>query len=242
MKMFKKIKLLIQENREFHNKELLQLNELEWAHIYHDSIRGKTWLENLPLNIGRWAGNYSFFYVLNRVLNDFQPKHILEFGLGESSKFVTAFLENKLINSSHLIIEHDENWYKSFKNNFDLSERTTVEICPLSKRNVLNYEVNTYLGLKNVVKQKFDLYIIDGPFGSFHYSRYDIVELAKEFKINDEFIIIIDDYQRKGEKETVQKLFELFKKKSIPIYSGEYSGNKSVKVLATRKFKSVNSL
>ena len=25
----------------------------------------KEWLEKTPLNIGRWAGNYAFFYVLN---------------------------------------------------------------------------------------------------------------------------------------------------------------------------------
>ena len=34
-------------------ENLLQTKELEWAHIYHDSIRGKEWLENLPLNVGR---------------------------------------------------------------------------------------------------------------------------------------------------------------------------------------------
>ena len=45
----------------------LHTKEIEWAHIYHDSIRGKKPIEELGLNIGRWAGNYSFFYVLNRI-------------------------------------------------------------------------------------------------------------------------------------------------------------------------------
>ena len=240
--MLKRIKSIIRENRQMHKEHLLQLKELEWAHVYHDSIRGKEWLENLSLNIGRWAGNYSFFYVLNRILSDFKPEHILEFGLGESSKFVSAFLDNELLNSNHLIIEQDIKWHGSFKDKFQLSPRSKVAICPLYKKNILNYEVNSYEGLKEVVKKKYDLYIVDGPFGSMHYSRYDIVELATAFTKNDEFIIVIDDYQRIGEKETVQELLRLFKEKDIIIYFGEYSGNKSVCVLGTEKYKNIKSL
>ena len=110
--MIKKIKSLINDFRE-NNKNiisLLQLNhiqskELEWAHIYHDSIRGKKHIENLSLNIGRWAGNYSFFYVLNRILNDYKPEKILDLGLGESSKLISTYLEHYLPNSTHTIVE-----------------------------------------------------------------------------------------------------------------------------------------
>ena len=172
----------------------------------------------------------------------YKPKHILEFGLGESSKFVSAFLENELINSKHLIIEQDENWHQSFNDRFQLSLRSKVTICPLYKRKVFNYDVNSYTGIEEIINQKFDLYIVDGPFGSKHYSRYDIVELAKDFTKNDEFIIIIDDCQRIGEKETAQELLKLFKEKDITIYWKEYSGNKSVGVLVTEKYKSIKSL
>jgi len=240
--MLKKIKSLIYENRQLHKENLLQLKELEWAHVYHDSIRGKEWLGKLPLNIGRWAGNYSFFYVLNRILSDYKPNSILEFGLGESSKFVSAYLENELLKSKHQIIEQDENWHQSFNDRFQLSERSRVAINVLVKKNIDNHDVNSYSGLKEFINQKkFDLYIIDGPFGSKHYSRYDIVELAKGFAKNDEFIIIIDDYQRIGEKETVHELLKLFKEKDITTYWGEYSGNKTVGVLGTKKYKNVKS-
>ncbi|AMC10158.1 hypothetical protein Lupro_02340 [Lutibacter profundi] len=239
--MLKKIKNLIRENRQLHKENLLQLKELEWAHIYHDSIRGKDWLEKLPLNIGRWAGNYPFFYLLNRILTDFKPNSILEFGLGESSKFVSTYLENELKNSNHLIIEQDETWHQNFKLKFQLSLLSKVAICPLYKRKVFNCDVNSYSGIEDIINQNFDLYIVDGPFGSENYSRYDIVELARDFTKNDEFIIIIDDYQRIGEKETVQELLKMLKEKGITIYWGEYSGNKSVGVLGTEKYKSVKS-
>ena len=86
---------------------LHQSLEIEWAHVYHDSIRDKPYLQNLSLNIGRWAGNYAFFYLLNRILFETKPKRILELGLGESSKLISVYIENILVNSEHLIFEHN---------------------------------------------------------------------------------------------------------------------------------------
>lgn len=239
--MFKRIRRIIQENRELHKQNLLQLKELEWAHIYHDSIRGKQWLQNTPLNIGRWAGNYAFFYVLNRILNDFKPNSILEFGLGESSKFVSVYIDNQLNDTQHVIIEQDTDWLHNFNSNFQLSPNSRVQICPLTKNVINTFEVNVYKNLQQHIQQKFDVYLIDGPFGSLHFSRYDIVHIAETFSDKDAFVIVIDDYNRKGEQETVEALISVFKKKNIKIYKGIYTGNKSVCVLGTEKYKSVQS-
>ena len=56
------------------------VNELNWANIFHDSIKGCTWLdsENFAINPGRWAVGYNYFYAVFRVLNEFKPKNILE--------------------------------------------------------------------------------------------------------------------------------------------------------------------
>jgi len=240
--MYKKIKRIILENQKLHKNNLLHLKELEWANIYHDSIRGKEWLEKLPLNIGRWAGNYSFFYVLNRILNDYKPNSILEFGLGESSKFISTFLDNELFDTNHHIIEQDKNWLESFNKKHQLSSRSKVSIHPLVKKIVNKHEVNSYEKLGSTVLQKYDLYIVDGPFGSKHFSRYDIVDLIRKSNENDEFIILIDDYQRLGEQETTNALVTILKEKGIPIYKTVYVGNKSVCLLGTEKYKSIESL
>jgi len=235
--MIKKIKSIIHESRVNQKKILLQSQELEWAHVYHDSIRGKQWLENLPLNIGRWAGNYSFFYVLNRILNDFKPKAILEMGLGESTKFISTYLDNYLVDSNHLVIEQDENWKNIFKENFKLSNRTEIVVCPLEKAIIKGFETNTYHNFEQAVTEIFDLYIIDGPFGSSHYSRYDIMKLANNFEPENQFIIVMDDYNRQGEKETIADLLSLLKSKNINVFHNSYIGNKSVIVIATEKYK-----
>ena len=90
-------------------------------------------LENLPLNIGRWAGNYSFFYALHRILKDGQPTSILELGLGESSKFISTYLDNHLLSSFHTIIEQDISWMNNFKNTFHLSPRSQIHYFPTIK-------------------------------------------------------------------------------------------------------------
>lgn len=240
--MIKRIKQLINENKASQKQIIAQNEELLWASIFHDSIRGKKGIENVSLNIGRWAGNYSFFYILNRILADYEPKQIIEFGLGESSKFVSAYLDNYLVDSNHLIIEQDANWKTSFENKFTLSTRSSIEVMPLIIKKHGDFEYNGYDLIEDKIVSKFDLYIIDGPFGSPNYSRFDVFSLAEKLTKEDEFIIIMDDYQRTGEKETTSQLLQMFKEKQITIYDKEYKGIKSVKILGTEKYKYITSL
>jgi len=240
--ILKKIKQHLQENKKLHKINNNVLKELDWANVYHDSIRGKQAIENLGLNIGRWAGSYPFFYVLNRILNDYEPKNIIEFGLGESSKFISTYMENYLQDSNHFVIEQDENWKILFNSRFQLSNRSTVKILPIEKKNIKGYSVNCYKDIDKSINQKFDLYIVDGPFGSDNYSRYDIVLLTEKLTANDEFIIIIDDYDREGEKQTVEELVKMFDKKEINFHKGIYTGIKTVLIIATEKYRYIKSL
>ncbi|QGK76870.1 hypothetical protein [Flavobacterium sp. SLB02] len=240
--MIKRIKEVIKENKERQKKIIAQNEELLWANVFHDSIRGKKAIEDLPLNIGRWAGNYSFFYVLNRILNDYQPKRILEFGLGESSKFVSVYLDNYLINSEHLIIEQDDNWRITFENKFVLSLRSLIKVLPLIKKKYKECDFNGYENIENTITSAFDLYLIDGPFGSSNYSRFDIFTLVQKLSNKDEFIILIDDYDRHGEKQTVNELLKMFKNKEMNVFTATYTGMKDVIVIGTEKYKYITSL
>ena len=240
--MINKIKDLIRENRENQQQLIRQNQELEWAHVYHDSIRGKVHLENLPLNIGRWAGNYAFFYLLNRIMSDAKPQRILEFGLGESSKFITVCLEQELKSGFHHIIEQSSEWATAFNSRFELSAYSKVSVCPLVKKQINGHEVNSYEGLAEEVSGIFDLYLVDGPFGSPHFSRYDILAVAERLKPSDEFIIVIDDYDRIGEQETAKALEVLFEEKQIKAYTKVYTGIKKVWLLATPKYRFVTSI
>ncbi len=239
--MINRIKQLVNDSKNRQKQIMAQNDELLWTAIFHDSIRGKKGIESLPLNIGRWAGNYSFFYILNRILNDFQPKRIIEFGLGESSKFVSVYLDNYLLDSDHVIIEQDTNWKTSFEDKFILSKRSSIRIMPLLLKSYKGFEYNGYENIETI-KTKFNLYIIDGPFGSSRYSRFDIYALAEKLTEQDDFIIIMDDYNRNGERETTAELLTMFENKNIRIHAAEYNGLKSVKVLGSEKFKYITTL
>ncbi|MFS4483042.1 hypothetical protein ACKGJY_08485 [Hyunsoonleella sp. 2307UL5-6] len=238
----KKIIRVIREQIKLQRLSYLQLKELEWAHIFHDSIRGKEPLQNLPLNIGRWAGNYAFFYVLNRILSDFKPKNILEFGLGESTKFTSTFINAYLDECHHLVIEHNKEWKTLFTEKFALSRKSEIKILDLVEKQHKGFNYKSYGTIENQITKTFDLYIVDGPLGSPRYSRFDIVSLAQKFSSHDQFIILFDDYERHSEKETAQELLDLLEKNNIPVKTKEFIGNKSVLVIATSNYKYITSV
>ncbi|TBN03592.1 hypothetical protein EYD45_08730 [Hyunsoonleella flava] len=196
----------------------------------------------MPLNIGRWAGNYAFFYVLHRILSDFKPKSILEFGLGESTKFISTFIDDTMIECDHCIIEHNEEWKALFNEKFSLSNQSEIKVLELVEKSYKGFNYKSYNTIENQINKTFDLYIVDGPLGSPRYSRFDIVSLAKRFKQDDQFIIMFDDYERHSEKETAHELIDVLEKNNISIKTKEFIGNKSVLVIATSKYKYVTSV
>ena len=175
-------------------------------------------------------------------MSDYKPKSILELGLGESSKFISEFLNHDLKDSNHTIIEQDKNWQESFISNFNLCERSKIRICEMEKVMVKNFPVNMYKELENNINAHYDLYIVDGPHGSARFSRFNIVEIINNKTIIDDLIIIIDDFNRQGEKDTAKELLKIFEKRKIKVFSGVYHGNKSLLVIATEKYKYLSSL
>ena len=214
-----------------------EIRELLWSQIYHDSIRGKSFLEKTPFYIGRWAGNYTFFYVLNRVLSDYNPKNVLEFGLGETSKFISTYLENELIESRHTIIEHDIEWISNFENRFALSNRSNILQLNLSEVSFQDHIKYTYEGIEQLENEIYDLYVVDGPYGSVKDSRTDIFNQLSKLTSTSEFIIIFDDTHRKGELDTLRKILETLDSLNIKYQNITLDGSTSVSIIATEKYK-----
>ncbi len=210
--------------------------EAKWANVYHDSIRGKRWLDEVAIYPGRWAVNYSMLYLLVRILQLFKPGKIIEFGLGESSKLISKFIENELHNTRHLILEESREWIENFVSRFNLSKNSEIMHLDLVRKKIRGFNVNCYKDITGRINETFDLYVIDGPTALRHYSRYDICWLAERFTPEDEFIIIMDDYNRKSEKRSVRDLLRILKKKDILIHTWEYDGSKSQYLIATNKY------
>lgn len=235
------LKNLIGDFYKFQGESLAQSRELDWAHVYHDSIRGKRFLEDLGLNVGRWAGNYSFFYILHRVLSDYKPKAILELGLGESTKMISAYLSHELNKTRHTVVEQDQEWIRAFSSRFTLTDQTQVVNCPLASVQIKGFPSYAYSGFSDQIQEDYDLYIVDGPFGSDRFSRFDVVALVEKFNSDKEFILIMDDTHRRGEQDTVGEILTILEKKKIRYYTGDYSGNKQNTLIATEKYRFATS-
>ena len=232
--MLKKLDIEIQRNRAI-SREIL------WSNIFHDTIKGSNWLQNQPFSPGRAAIGYPTLYALYRILDEFQPRSILELGLGQSTKMIGSYVkwkEQKGEECKHIVVEHDKNWIDFFKNSFELSKSTEIMQMDLVKpyldwENGTQIAVNMYKDFGATLTDKvFDLIFIDGPFGSDVVSRIDIIDLLPEC-LNDSFILMLDDAERNGEQNTFKMITNVLNENNIKYARNYYSGEKASAIITS---------
>lgn len=216
-------------------------DELIKAFIYNNSIIDSAWLKYKGTSPGGWAVDYSMLYTMYRVLDDMKPKTILEFGLGQSSRLIhqyAAFYPDV----EAITCEHDPLWIDFFMHNkgeaidFRIQRVELEEIIYKSERTCSIKDVDSIFA-----NRKFDFVIVDAPPGSPHFSRPQIIKIAQDY-LKDEFCIIIDDYNRSGEKETVQELVELFARMKVPVLKKVYKGSKEHCLICSAHLRFLTSL
>lgn len=187
---------------------------------------------------------YPNLYVLFRVLNEIKPKRILELGLGQSSKMVGQYV-SAFEDTEHLIIEHDQDWINFFSRTFELPARSQIirlerEMVPYKEADA----VRVFKGFEKVVHGKiFDLILIDAPLGGDmkQYARIDVLEILPACLAED-FMILLDDYERIGEQHTVKEIEMALKDANIPYKRGKYSGKKDCIVIVSESLSFLTSM
>jgi len=236
--MLKKIKRYIRkqlritqilENQEQIKKQLdlllMQNEELLKSSVFNNSIIDSKWLKHKSFSPGGWAVDYTFLYTLYRVLTGMRPKSILEFGLGQSSKLIHQYA-HFYEDVDAVTYEHDPKWIEFFKCNTDSDYNFSIKLIELENITYKGVETLSYKDIdKEYQDRQYDLVVVDAPFGSNRYSRPQILELAKT-NLADSFCIIIDDYNREGEKETGRELMNILDEKNINYLSVVYGGSK----------------
>ncbi len=231
---------LIQSQEQINNlndlliKNLKISNENLFATIFHDTIKNSNWF-NIPLSLSSGAIGYPFAYILYRILDEIEPKNILETGMGQSTKIITEYVKSHK-KVKHDVVEHDKEWIEFFKTNTNMSEFQNIHLLKNYKRKFNGCELNAYKNFREEFKnKKFDLITIDGPVGvGQEYSRMDILDIVPEC-LEDKFIILIDDSERIGEQRTIQMLEEKLDNNKIKFYSGyQYWGTTSVYICVSK--------
>lgn len=219
-------------------------SEAVWAEIFNNVISDSSWLKNTAFSAGRWAVGYQYLYVMYRILNEIHPQHILELGLGQSTRMIGQYVSSQA-DAEHFVVEHDPEWIVFFSRDFALNERS--KIIKLDREMIHFKEAKTVRIFKGFEEQfggkKFDFISIDAPLGGDmkEYSRIDVLKLLPGC-LADSFIIMIDDTERSGETNTVNAMIEQLEQSGIAFAVGRYSGDKDCTVICSENLKFVCSM
>ena len=223
-----------------------QARENEWAQIFHDTLRGSEWLKDVSLSPGRCALGYAGIYALYRILEEFQPKKILEMGLGQSTKIIGSYAAKKEV--KHSIVEHDESWIDFFWTKNKKTENTRMVHLERKEEIYHGRWVNTNTPIKfykdfkeSFGNEKFDFIFVDGPQGSKEYSRVDVTEILPEC-LEKSFVIMIDDSGRQGEYRTISMIVNILKKSNIEVCMATYDGLKNTTIIVSKDLAFLCSL
>lgn len=192
---------------------------------------------------GRWAVGYNYVYVLARVLNETEPHRILDMGLGISSSLISRYIDYKNFeDSEHIITEHDQEWIHFWTKNNQLSAHSRIAKQELENKIKDGHRYFAYADLKKDLNgKKFSFISIDAPFGSDKYSRRDILEFLPDI-LDEDFVIMMDDTERQGEKNTIRELQAILKISGIRYEIGWYDGMSDCCIIVSPKNKFLCSL
>ncbi|MEL7567683.1 MAG: hypothetical protein AAGU27_22785 [Dehalobacterium sp.] len=218
--------------------------EAVWAEIFKSASYGSPWLTDLTFSPGRWAVGYPFLYVMYRVLNEFRPKVILELGLGQSTRMIAQYVATNP-EVKHYVVEHDQTWIDFFKNDFSLPANTEI-VC--LDRKMVSFKgseaVRVFDGFTDRFSgMKFDFISVDAPFGGDmkDYSRIDVLGILPD-GLKESFVIMLDDYNRRGEQKTGAEIESVLREGNIEFAAGNYSGDKDLRIWSSPDMKFLCSL
>ncbi|MGP8321852.1 MAG: hypothetical protein ACT6FE_05970 [Methanosarcinaceae archaeon] len=191
--------------------------ETLYSQIFSNSITSSKWLRDTNFSPSGAAANYSFLYILFKVLDLCQPKTIIEFGIGQTSQMTTQYIKNNSNKDNSLwLVEHDKLWIDIFSDKV-CSPDDKIKLLHLPTETIFfkKHSSQAYRGLeKEIGNKKFNLIINDGPHGTTRFSRIGILSLIPN-NLEKSFVIIIDDCDRKGEMETAKEILKKLKSSNI---------------------------
>ena len=212
------------------------------ANLFRDTIQDSEWLKFKVFSPGGWAVDYGMMYTLYRVLNDMKPQNILEFGLGQSSRILHQY-GAYYHDSKVLTCEHNSDWIQFFGQEVNGKYPLEIKYLELENRFYDGYETLVYKDLSGVFKgQKFDFVVVDGPYGSDRFSRSQLIDLVQSNCLSERFCIIMDDYERSGEQETINEVRRILKSKDISYSQAVYEASKQHCLLCSKNLEFLTTL
>jgi len=185
------------------------------------------WLRGTTFHFSEWSASASFLYVLYRLIIGFRPSNILEYGLGQSSRLLWKFVAHAQSSSRLSVVEHDSEWLEFFLRENPDFDPAVIWLSELYERIFESFRTTAYrYPFPPSNRGPYDLVVIDGPFGSDRFSRSQAIDVVTEGLLAKKFAVLIDDYDRSGEQETVSLMRAMLGKQGIQTKVTLFGGNR----------------
>jgi len=211
--------------------KVLMLHNLEHGIILNNALRYIPWIKS-PFFPGGGAASYSLLYSLLRILIEAAPQKICELGSGQTTNLFLQFIKSN--NRQLISVEGNSEWYHYFSQKFQKIKNFHYIYSPLKEKKVLGIKTSWYSC--NLLEKNINLLLIDGPKGVKNFSRVGVIDYIPNI-LSHKFFIIIDDYQRKGEKQTTKSIMEKLKKHNISFVTKLVRGYTSQFIIASSNYE-----
>lgn len=212
--------------------------DLVFIDLFRTVQSNNAWLA-VPIYPVGGAVNYGLLYILSRALLEYQFNDVIEFGVGQTTKVLSAYAN--FLGKRVISIEHDINWVKAVSSS-TVAESHEILYAPMKKFRHKKFGEYSWYELpanSDLLKEtRFDLFLIDGPPGTKRRSRIGIVEKFPEMCAK-EWLIIWDDLDRSGDLETFVIFTESLKETDIDFDYAFCTSMKTVGIIYTKKFQTI---
>ncbi|MCR5164966.1 MAG: hypothetical protein K6C40_13175 [Thermoguttaceae bacterium] len=215
------------------------LFDIEYCKLFENIVKDSTWLHKKNFTLASGAIDWATLYILYRLLNEVRPAKIVEFGMGQSTLLFSQYAAQ---NSEVLFqtFENDSFWYGSIKSQVGCQTNMSIHLLDLEERFFKGRKCLRYQGdMKEYVGSKNELIFVDGPIGSSHYSRIQILDLIPEGINTEKFAIIFHDGLRRGEYRTAELVKDALKKKKVPFETYSFKYLKSLNIICSPDYSIV---
>jgi hypothetical protein len=176
------------------------------------------------------AANASLLYLVTRAVLTLPISAICELGSGQTTillNHLTAIRPNLEITT----LEENEFWAMSIQ----AQVRHSIASVPLTTMKVRGRATRFY-ELARLPDRRYDFLVIDGPVGEPRFSRWGSLDLIDRC-LADDFLIVFDDAERDGERDTCEEAIRLLQGKGIEIHVALVEAQKSQMTIASRGFR-----
>ena len=172
------------------------------------------------------AASYGLMYLLFRVFAEQNIRSVVELGSGQTTLLIDRI---KKPGTHHTCYEHNPEWHARFAPRLSSCD---YRLRPLENITIERRQVQWY---SDVEDHNLDLLLIDGPPGSDRFSRFGCVKLIRSLTADD-FLIIMDDGDRRGEQDTVAHIVAVLHDSKREFRMNQVHGRTTQTVIAGGRF------